>query len=93
MLLAVGFSLGMAAGLPLPWESLMPAFLGIVLGSVLLGAALRRAAVVPWWAALLLLGSAALLPLFNTEDARAWLGVPYGAAWVVLGCLLLTDRW
>lgn len=69
----------------------MPAFVGVVLGSVVIGAALLRTAVVPWWAALLLIGSAALLPVFNTEDARAWLGVPYGAAWTVLGCLLLAD--
>ena len=89
MLLLVGLPLGMAAGLPLPWASLAPAALGVVAGSVLLGVALLRAAVVPWWAALLLVTAAALLPLFNTEDARAWLGVPYGAAWVVLGGLLV----
>ena len=60
----------------------------VVSGLVLFGVAALQARVVPPAPALLLIGGALALLLFNTEDWRAWLAVPFGAAWVWLGYVL-----
>ena len=46
----------------------------------------KRAA--PLGGAALVVGSLAFF-LFDTEGARAWFALPYGGAWVMVGCLLL----
>ena len=76
----------------LAWLVFVVSFLAMIAGIVVLAADLLRQGAVPR-AALLALALAALLLLaFNTEDARAWLGVPFGAVWVWLGALLWSGR-
>ena len=76
----------------LAWLVFVVSFLAMIVGIVVLAADLLRQGAVPR-AALLALALAALLLLaFNTEDARAWLGVPFGAVWVWLGALLWSGR-
>ncbi len=65
--------------------------LGLLLGSALMGVAtLRASAQLRWGGAALVVGSLALL-LLDTESARVWFALPYGAAWTVLGYGLLSS--
>jgi hypothetical protein len=75
------------------WWIFFAGFLAIVVGLLLFGIAVLFAEVFPWWVSTLLCLTATSLVLFNTEDARAWLLVPFGAAWVVLGYLLWSRRY
>lgn len=87
-LLTPGLQLAAAGGADVPWTATFASLLGVLVGSALLAGAALRAGVVPRSAAAALLG-ASLLPLgFNTEDARAWLAVPFGLAWALVGLLV-----
>lgn len=66
----------------------LPGYLAIIVSLLLFGIASLRTPALPLWAGVLLILTPVLLFLFNTEDARAWLMVPFGAAWVVLGYVI-----
>lgn len=67
------------------WWVLFLGFLVILAGSVVTGGALAAARTIPAPAAYALIATAVLMFLFNTEDGRAWLGVPFGLAWSWVG--------
>ena len=60
----------------------------LMVGSLMVGAAGMLARTLPRWGAMaLMIGSAAFF-FFDTDPARAWVALPYGAAWVAVGYLL-----
>jgi hypothetical protein len=85
----------MAFGNDAGWAVSFPGALAAMLGFALFGIAAWRADTAWRMNGLLLCATALLLVGFNTEDWRAWLGLPFGAAWVWLGGALLTTslRW
>jgi hypothetical protein len=64
----------------------------LMVGSLLVGAAALLRRVLPRWGAIVLIVGSLLLLMFATEGLRAWCGVPYGAAWIVVGYLLFSGR-
>ena len=64
----------------------------MMVGSVSVGVAALLRGVLPRWGAIVLIVRSLLLVVFNTEGLRAWFGVPYGAAWIVVGYLLFSGR-
>jgi hypothetical protein len=62
-----------------------PGFLALVVGLLFSGVATLGATVLPRWAGVLFIVASLALLFFNTEDARAWLAVLFGVAWVALG--------
>lgn len=71
------------------WWVLFLGFLVILAGSVVTGAALAAARTIPAPAAYALIATTLLMFLFNAEDGRAWLGVPFGLAWSWVGLSVL----
>jgi hypothetical protein len=72
---------------------LFQAALGILLaGLVMFLVSLFRANVLPRGAVLFLVLGVLSLPLFNFGDARIWIGVLFGAAWIWLGYALFARR-
>ncbi len=66
-----------------PWPMLLIGALGIVVGAgVVSFAALAGHA---HWSAGLLAAATVALPIFNTEDNRALVAVPFGLAWIAVG--------
>lgn len=63
------------------WWVVFLGFLLVVAGSVMTGAALAAARAIPAPTAYTLIATALAFLFFNSEDARAWLGVPFGLAW------------
>lgn len=63
-----------------------------LLSFVLFGFTTFVTGVLPRGAAALLVLGALLLALFNFGDARIWLGVPFGLAWLWLGYALWSLR-
>lgn len=73
-----------AIGLALPWPILLIGYFGIVIGTLVFGL-VGAARLGP---AYVLVGLGGLLALgFNTEDGRALMLLPLGAAWIVAGAL------
>ena len=71
---------------------LIPGWLALIMGFLLLGSALLRARMVPRWAGVLLLLSTLVLLGYNDQDVRVLLAVPLGLSWVVVGaCLWITQ--
>jgi hypothetical protein len=65
----------------------------LMVGSLLVGVATLTKRVLPSWGAIaLIVGSLSLLVFVATQGSSAWLGVPYGAAWVAVGYLLYLGR-
>lgn len=82
---AAAMTLG-AIGLVLPWPILLVGFFGAVIGTLLFGL-MGTSRLGP---AYLLVGVGALLALgFNTEDGRALWLIPLGAAWVIVGTMMV----
>lgn len=82
---AAAMTLG-AIGLVLPWPILLVGFFGAVIGTLLFGL-IGTSRLGP---AYLLVGVGALLALgFNTEDGRALWLIPLGAAWLIVGTMLV----
>lgn len=71
------------------WWVLFLGLLIILAGSLVTGAALAAVRTIPAPAAYTLIATAVLMFLFNTEDGRAWLGVPFGLAWSWVGLTVL----
>lgn len=75
---------------------LMPFFVipgigALLIGLVLLGVAVLRSGVLPRWASVaFLLGTAAMIG-FNEQTHAAWLGLPFGLAWMAVGRALWTS--
>jgi hypothetical protein len=65
--------------------------LAFLVSLLLLIATTIWAGVMPRAASWLLLVAVLLLPLFNFDDARVWLGLPFGLAWVWLGQSLVRE--
>lgn len=76
-------------GLGSLWWVLFLGFLLLVAGSAVTGAALAAARAIPAPTAYALIATALAFLFFNTEDARAWLGVPFGLAWSWVGLTVL----
>jgi hypothetical protein len=75
-----------AIGLILPWPIVLVGFFGAVIGTLLFGL-IGTSRLGP---AYLLVGVGALLALgFNTEDGRALWLIPLGAAWVIVGTMMI----
>ena len=70
----------------------IPGWLALIMGFLLLGSALLRARMVPSWVGILLLLSALVLLGFNDQDIRVLLAVPLGLSWVVVGACLGTTQ-
>jgi len=65
----------------------------LMAGSLLVGVAILTRRVLPGWGAIaLIVGSLSLLVFVATQGSIAWLGVPYGAAWVAVGYVLFLGR-
>ncbi len=60
----------------------------LMVGSLMVGAAALMSGTLPRWVALALVVGSAAFFFFDTSPARAWLALPYGAAWVAVGYLL-----
>ncbi len=76
-----------AALTPFPWPIMFVGFLFGLAGAATFGFAMYRLGGRPTAA---LVGAAAIgMLLFNTEDARALLAVPYGLVWAVFGLDLI----
>lgn len=71
---------------------IIPGWLALSIGSLLLGGALLRTRMVPRWVGVLLLLSALLLFGFNDQDVQVLLAVPLGLSWVVVGACLWTTQ-
>ena len=71
------------------WWVVFFGFLFLVAGSAVTGAALAAARAIPAPTAYTLIATAFAFLFFNTEDARAWLGVPFGLAWSWVGLTVL----
>lgn len=76
-------------GLGSVWWVFFLGFLLVVAGSVMTGAALAAARTIPAPIAYTLIATALAFVFFNTEDARAWFGVPFGLAWSWVGLTVL----
>lgn len=74
------------------WWVFVLAFIAMMVGVVVLAVDLLRQGAVPRVVFVALALAALLLLAFNTEDTRAWLGVPFGAVWVWLGAVLWAGR-
>jgi hypothetical protein len=91
-LMAVGLAIASQGDSPLVPVFLIPGFLAVGIGVLLSAVVALQAGVLPRWAVAPLLVGAFLFLLFNTEDGRAWLAAPFGAAWVLLGYVLWSGR-
>jgi len=69
-------------------------FFALVFGlsGLLIGVATFRAHSMPRWMAVLLIVSALALLGFNTQDMRAWLALPFGVGWLILGLALWSGK-
>jgi hypothetical protein len=75
------------------WGFDMLGFFILMVGSLLVGVATLTRRVLPRWGAIaLIVGSLSLLVFVATDGLIAWLGVPYGAAWIAVGYLLFLGR-
>jgi hypothetical protein len=74
--------------IPLRPFFVIPAGLVLLVGILLLGITILRARVVPLWVAVLfVVGTLAMLGV-NDQNAQVFLAIPFGLAWVAVGCVL-----
>ena len=75
------------------WDFDMLGFFVLMVGSLLGGVASLTRRVLPRRGAIpLIVGSLSLLVFVAIQGLIAWLGVPYGAAWIAVGYLLFLGR-
>lgn len=70
----------------------IPGLLALVVGLLLVGVGVLRTGILPRWASIALVVGTAFMLGFNDQDARAWLAVPFGLAWILVGVALWSDR-
>lgn len=70
------------------WPVGMVGAFGLMVGSLLVGAAALMTNALPRWGVIALIVGSAAFFLFNTETAQAWFALPYGIAWIAVGYLL-----
>jgi hypothetical protein len=70
----------------------IPGGLALIVGMLLLGIAVLRAAPLPRWVgALLIIGTLAMIG-YNDQNARALMAIPFGIAWLAVGYMLWVGR-
>ncbi len=74
--------------LPLMPYFVIPGIAALIVGFVLLAVTVLRSGVLPRWAAASLLVGALAMTGFNEQTAAAWLAIPFGLAWIVVGYAL-----
>lgn len=74
------------------WILVGAGYMLLIGGSVLSGILMLSGRALPRWATPLLVIGALVLLGFNTEDGRAYLALPFGAAAIVLGFALAFDK-
>ena len=82
----VGAAVLVVSGASWPWELI--GAIALLLGSLLMGVAALVVNAPLRWGAIALIAGSLVFFLYNTETARVWFALPYGAAWVVVGYLL-----
>lgn len=75
---------------PLMPYFVIPGVAALVIGFVLLAIMVLRARVLPRWAAASLLVGTVAMAGFNEQTETAWLAIPFGLGWVVVGYALWT---
>ena len=70
----------------------IPGALALVAGVVLLASVVLRSGVLPRWAAVALVVGALAMVAFNEQTTAAWLGIPFGIAWIGVGYALWTHE-
>jgi hypothetical protein len=71
----------------MPWL-VIPSLVALVIGMLLLGVAILRAAVLPRWAGVLLIIGVIAMLGFNDQNIQALMAVPFGLAWMASGYAL-----
>ena len=74
------------------WMVGMLGYFALFIGMLLAGLRLLVGTDSTRWTGALLIAASLALITFNTEDWRAWLAVPFGLAWVLLGYTLWSDQ-
>ena len=75
---------------PLMPYFVVPGLLAAVVGFLLAGIAILRSRVLPRWVAVLVIVGALAMLGANEQTARVLLMIPFGVAWVAVGCVLWT---
>ena len=73
---------------PLMPYFVIPGIAALLIGVGLLGITVLRSGVLPRWAAGALLVGVLAMVGFNEQTAAAWLAIPFGLAWMVVGYAL-----
>lgn len=73
---------------PLMPYFVIPAVAALITGVILLVVTVLRSGVLPRWAAGALLVGAVVMVGFNEQTAAAWLALPFGFAWIAVGCAM-----
>ncbi len=71
---------------------IIPGFLAVIAGLLLLGVAVLRAGALPRWAGVLLIVGALAMLGFNDHNWQALMAVPFGVAWVAVGYALWSSE-
>lgn len=66
----------------------IPGIAALIIGVLLLAWSVLRSGVLPRWAAASLLVGALAMVGFNEQTHAAWLGIPFGLAWIAVGYAL-----
>lgn len=70
----------------------IPGLAALIIGFVLLAVSVLRSGVLPRWAAIALLVGAVSMVGFNEQTRAAWLALPFGLAWIVVGYALWIEQ-
>ena len=90
--LMVAGRLGQVLEMGNAWILVILGAFALTIGITVFGVATLHAKVLPPGAGLLLLASALMLFLVDPENRRAFLALPYGAAWLWIGYVLWSGR-
>ncbi len=82
----------LAGDFPLMPYFVIPGIVALVAGFVMLALLVLRSGVLPRWAAASLLIGALTMLGFNEQSAAAWLAIPFGLSWMVVGYALWTQE-
>lgn len=73
---------------PLMPYFVIPGVAALIIGSIMVAVTVLRSGVLPRWAAASLVVGAVAMVGFNEQTAAAWLAIPFGLAWIAVGCAL-----